>query len=278
MSTTYLQYLVRSNLVSVDPDNNEMFLTDVVRRDTMESLVLTFPVTMDRIAVGLYTTTWEDPAPGMIYIYHLEYALGGVTVPVVGVLQGQGGSSTEAASDTLLPQILSRVPGCSPGFALQVLYSIASEFCRESEIWEAESSITSEEDEDTYTVPVSANTSILRVLSVEQDDAATGYSLNRNNELVLASPATADDVVYTVKYVVCPSWELDEYPDWLLQRCGFTIVCGALAELMSQENRPWSSNKWQDYRARYLSGLAQAKAECSTERDPAPAQLIIPSF
>jgi hypothetical protein len=105
------------------------------------------------------------------------------------------------------------------------------------------------------------------------------YTLAPGDTGITLVNAPRADQVLEVRVVVIPDTTGDTAPDWLLARYGDDLAAGVLARLFAMTHRPWSNPNAAAYQqARYSQGVAEARAERTTQRSSGNVRLTIPKF
>ncbi len=146
--------------------------------------------------------------------------------------------------DRLLPQVLPQVAGCPVGMARDALQLIASDFCKQTGVWEYEALELVAAGEcrvPLRDLPKDARpASVLRMTLDGAPVSQTAFSLGAG-DIVLAAPLPRETELAAL-VTLRPARYAEKLPEHIVEEWGDILVFGALAKLktMSGANVLWS--------------------------------------
>ena len=200
--------------------------------------------------------------------------------------------------DDFSPYVIPYVPGCTTAMFEQALRSTAYDFCNQTDIVQEVVATGVAEGEGEYYIEVPNEMLLARVLgvfygqnqlklealahvnvpfalrgSVDDQDPPTNtptvaYQREPGTETIWLYPLPdrTDETLLTVRASFAPSRDATQLADVLFNNWVEVIAYGAIAELMAMPAQPFSSPAAPQYRARYWSGVASARAEARKGR------------
>ena len=171
-------------------------------------------------------------------------------------------SALIAFYDLLLPEL----PGCTSAMVNFQLREVAREFCTSTNVWRHPlTAISLVANQSTYTMPVPANSEVVRVVSltkagdllwadVESDDDTRirpkygrhepPYTLSSDLlQIVLAAdevPTAALASGLVLVAALKPTAAASDIPDFILNQYSEAIRCGVLSRMLFMSKKPWS--------------------------------------
>ena len=157
----------------------------------------------------------------------------------------------------LLPRVSPYVVSCPTAVQQQMLREVVFDFCARTHAWRETISVTTEADEDTYTLTPTGVGAIAHVRDVRLDDVPINAEWDESSELEL-SVTPDDDQTLTVDSALLPTVATTTLPDAFLARWGQALAHGALGRLKSMQGKPWSGADWDVYRTFYERAVGDA--------------------
>lgn len=294
MSTTVIRKTVRLNGLLTDVYSvklsNEAGTFGVRRSDT-GAVVVSDGVSLERLGVGVYAYSFQDPAAGLSYEYWLEItrSLGDTPDYVEGSIAG-GGVSTGNLYD-LKPLVMPYLPGCPEPVVEQQLRWAARIFAQQTGLRREQIEIAAVVDQVEYALASTEDAEIDAVAYVYSGpDPATepledwglvaAHRYDRaTGKLVLRSAPQETGQVLAVGLVLLPRITDTTWPAWILNKWGPAIADGALFFCYAMPKTPWGDPQAAQTRAQaWYSALGDAKIDQATEGLFGPVTVAIPSF
>jgi len=259
-----------------------------VTSDSAGTLVVAGPVALSQSGtVSLFLTNGTT--------YYLSAFLGTSVNPIVNYAftasHGSGnsfsttatgavviGTETTASVMGLLPSISPYVQACEESIQRDILRKAASDFVRESEIWQATYTETIATATSTITPTISYSAGLLRVRYLTVNDVVaderTEYTVSHSGVITFYNELKASSVVIAY-YNILPRMSCETYPEWLIDTWGVGIVEGAFERLYSMVGKPWFNSQASQYHSTKLNEyISLAKREAHKQRQVK----ILPSY
>jgi hypothetical protein len=282
MSQTTLVFRFWADGALVDPSS--IVLSDVTGtygiRIVGGAKVVNDNTPMTKVAVGVYSHTFTDPASGLIYQYAVEAVYAGETHRASGTIDG--GTTTSNNLYDLIPRIAAYVGGVPDPVLKQMLRFTLKDFCTETEIWQEDLvSFNSKASEDEYTLVSPYDAYIHRVRDVYVNDVQTSFAeVGLDGTLLtLCSETTEADLPIIVSVTFLPLETCTSVPAWMIMKWGNAIASGTKAYLKAMGKTPWSNSSDAEFwMSQYRWGINQAKREAATRRGPATLRVDARAF
>lgn len=242
-STTTIRFRFKVGGVLTDADS--VLLADQddvygVKRADTNAVVVAAGEEMDRVSLGVYSYTFDDPASGLDYTYFVRAVRGARTISVQKSIRGgRGGNLYD-----LIPRIVPWVAGCPIPVIKQALRGSARDFFKETGLWREDLAIDSVEDEQDYDLSAAHNhnADIKRVREVKLEESRVRYAVNHLTDVLrLEAAPNADDLAIVASVTLQPWENNDTYPARILSTHDEGIVQGALMSLYAMPGKPWTS-------------------------------------
>jgi len=202
----------------------------------------------------------------------------------------------------LATQIVPDLPGAEQDVIMFYLFRAARQFCQDAEVFEQTVTDTLAADDDEYSITVT-DAQCKRIKRVRFLDGSVEvakdyfdgreidpdhFVLQRNSgtgadEILFDTAATPNSaeagftLVVLAAYV--PHVGVDILPDNFLTQWADAIRYGAMVEMLSLPDRPWSSAVLlQDYKARYADAVARGRFEEIHANKSVSKLMVAPSF
>ena len=278
-STTILRIPFTRNGELTDPES--VTLTDqgatygVKRLDTGEVVVAAGTV-MVRESEGVYTYSFDDPAPGLTYRYSVAALIGAQVYYQEGTTQGGWADFRELASE--LDRLVVPYAGGAPlPVVHQIEARILRDFCRETEVWEYTYEGETIADDAAIPLVLPPSTHLWRFKSATIDEVQQLVSVLAPGDagLEFVYAPTEAGLVVAVTVVLVPTLDCVMAPAWLIEQYGDGLVSGVLAYLLGMADKPWYSPKSvEKYFGEFRSAVATACGQALTLRGPARSYAI----
>jgi len=291
MSQSVIRWIFKADGILTDPTSvklsNEAGTYGVKRTDTDE-VVVAGGTSMVKKSTGIYEYVFTDPAPNLIYDYWVEFVYGGETSWTNHTQVGGTAAGTNLYN--LVSQIAPYCGGIPDLVLKQQLRLVAHDFCRQTEIWREDlAPFVTVADEAEYQLTPGYDAVILRVRFVEigdptPDDPSTegtysDYKVSETGLLTLVPAPTEDNLNVEVQVVLLPKEDCAAYPSWFLNRWGYAVVAGAIANIKLMSGKPWyDPNGAVMPGQRYMRAIGDAKRETYTSRRHGQLRVQIPEF
>lgn len=185
--------------------------------------------------------------------------------------------------DSLLPFIVSDIPGIYDNIALQELKKAGIAFCRDTAIWKE---ILTPQNvvalQDTYTIDKPGTAEILDVFSIKlvskdgdsfdnvQVQDSNYYKVSKTNSTIrfvdgsIPQTSITNGMQITMRFI--PNVLAVGIPSWILNSYPLAIIAKVKMELMKQKGRVWFNAELAGYyKQEYLGYVAEARSDALKE-------------
>lgn len=177
--------------------------------------------------------------------------------------------------EDLKEYMVMELPQVPAGMWLQQLQMAGRELCEDTEAWvDYLPSVDITEDDTTYNLNTGWDASIQRIILVKygEDISETSdngildesqYDFNGDRTLTLTFDP-AEDITdgLLVEAVLRPNISHTDLPEWFMERWAGAIMAKCFMNLMSMENKPWTSaSGYAKYKVKYQKSKNQAFME-----------------
>lgn len=175
--------------------------------------------------------------------------------------------SYSASLDRMMNSIRARAPGATDTLIKDELYTTLDTFFCDTNIWKEDIAITTEADEDTYTLASVEDGQIHRLLYVQDANKRfVDATMAEPGVLVLTTtPSVVQTLTATVTLTVTDPTTTDRFPivpNWIADRYAPAWVDGTLGRLMSMKAKPFTDLQLAVYHGKeFRSQVGAARAE-----------------
>jgi hypothetical protein len=265
-----------------------------VTTDSAGTLVVAGPVALSQSGtVSLFLTNGAT--------YYLSAFLGTGTNPIVneafvashasgntfsttatGTVIDPDETEYTASIMTLLPYVSPYLKACEEPIQKDALRKVASDFARESEIWQATYTTTVATATTTISPTISYSAGLLRVRYLTVDDCVADermmYTVSHTGTITFLNELKVGTVVI-VYYNILPRRSCETYPEWLIDTWGSAIVEGTLSRLFAMAGKPWFNSQSSQYHMNEFNEyISLAKREAHKQRQVKNLPAFDPRF